>query len=95
MERSEGSVPDLLMGILIKVWLHMIIYDKLWDVMKEKGISQNYLYKHYGVSRAQIYRLKHNQVVYTSTLDMLCKILQCEDLSDIANYLPDPPPDHR
>ena len=71
----------------------MIIYDKLWDVMKEKGISQNCLYKNNGVSRAQVYRLKHNQVVYTSTLDMLCKILQCEDISDIVTYLPDPPPE--
>lgn len=67
----------------------MIRYDKLWDVMKEKGISQNRLYKEYGISRAQIHRLKHNQVRYTSTLDMLCRILKCGDLSDIATYLPD------
>ncbi len=67
----------------------MIVYDKLWDVLKEKGISQNRLYKEHGISRAQIHRLKHNQVVYTSTLDMLCRILQCNDLSDIATYIPD------
>ena len=34
----------------------MIRYDKLWDVMKEKGISQNRLYKEYGISSAQIHR---------------------------------------
>ncbi|MCI8949776.1 MAG: helix-turn-helix transcriptional regulator [Lachnospiraceae bacterium] len=67
----------------------MIVYNKLWDVLKEKGISQNRLYKEHGISRAQIHRLKHNQVVYTSTLDMLCRILQCNDLSDIATYIPD------
>ena len=67
----------------------MLVYDKLWDVLKEKGISQNRLYKEHGISRAQIHRLKHNQVVYTSTLDMLCRILQCNDLSDIATYIPD------
>lgn len=67
----------------------MITYDKLWDALKKKGISQSKLYKDYGISRAQIYRLKHNQIVYTSTLDMLCKILECDDISDIATYISD------
>lgn len=66
----------------------MVIYDNLWKVLKEKGLSQNRLYNDYGISRAQVHRLKHNQVVYTSTLDMLCRILQCE-LGDIAAYIPD------
>lgn len=67
----------------------MITYDKLWDVLKKKGISQSKLYRDYGISRAQIYRLKHNQIVYTSTLDMLCRILDCDDISDIATYISD------
>ena len=66
----------------------MIIYDKLWQRLIEKGISQSKLYKEYGISRAQIYRLKHNEVVKTSTLDMLCEILECKDISDIATYIP-------
>lgn len=66
----------------------MIIYDKLWLHLKEKGISQSKLYKEYGISRAQIHRLKHNEVVKTSTLDMLCEILECEDISDIVSYVP-------
>ena len=69
----------------------MIVYDKLWIALKDKGISQNRLYKYYNISRAQIYRLKHNQVVYTSTLDMLCNILQCSDISDIATFIPERP----
>lgn len=71
----------------------MIVYDKLWTAMKEKGISQNHLYKYYNISRAQIYRLKHNQIVYTSTLNMLCNILGCDDISDIATFVPDHPGD--
>ncbi|MCD8222947.1 MAG: helix-turn-helix transcriptional regulator [Clostridiales bacterium] len=67
----------------------MIIYDKLWETMRSKGISQNKLYKEYGVSRAQIDRLKHNRTVYTSTLDMLCGILGCDDISDVVTYIPD------
>lgn len=71
----------------------MIVYDKLWTAMKEKGISQNHLYKYYNISCAQIYRLKHNQIVYTSTLNMLCNILGCDDISDIATFVPDQPGD--
>lgn len=63
----------------------MIRYDKLWDTLKAKGISQTKLYNDYGISRSQIYRLKHNQVVYTSTLDMLCTILDCR-IEDIATF---------
>lgn len=67
----------------------MIVYNKLWEKLREKDISQNKLYKDYGISRAQVHRLKHNQVVYTSTLDMLCRILECDDINDIATYIPD------
>ena len=67
----------------------MIIYDKLWQWVKDKGLSVNQLHNKYEISKAQISRLKHNQVVYTSTLDRLCKILECNDISDIATYVPD------
>lgn len=67
----------------------MILYDKLWITMAEKGISQNRLYKYYKISRSQIHRLKHNQVVCTSTLDRLCKILGCSSLSEIMTFVPD------
>ena len=63
----------------------MIVFDRLWKTMKQKGISQYHLYKNYGISRAQIQRLKKNESVTTHTLYMLCQILDCE-LSDIAEY---------
>lgn len=43
--------------------------------MKRKGITQYNLYKDYGISRAQVQRLKKNESVTTHTLDMLCRIL--------------------
>ena len=70
----------------------MIVYDWLWITLKEKGISQNKLYKDYKISRAQIQRLKKNEVVYTSTLDMLCKILKC-NLEDIAEFVNEEEPE--
>lgn len=53
--------------------------------MKQKGITQYNLYKDYEISRAQVQRLKKNESVTTHTLDMLCRILDCE-LTDIAEY---------
>ena len=63
----------------------MIVYDKLWETMKEKGISQYKLIHTYGISPAQITRLKKNSNVNTNTLDMLCEILDCP-LYAIAEY---------
>ena len=48
----------------------MISFEKLWDTMKEKGISQYALIKKYGVSPAQITRLKRNESVSTHTIEM-------------------------
>ena len=64
----------------------MIIYDNLWNVMKEKGISQYALIKKYGVSPAQITRLKRNESVSTHPINMFCRILRCQVL-DIKQYV--------
>ncbi len=64
----------------------MIIYDNLWNVMKEKGISQYALIKKHGVSPAQITRLKRNESVSTHTINMFCRILRCQ-VGDIMQYV--------
>lgn len=66
----------------------MIIYDRLWNTMKEKNISQYKLLKTYGVSSGQLDRLRKNENVSTFTLNQLCKILKCS-LEDIAEYRED------
>lgn len=66
----------------------MISYDNLWKVMKEKGISQYTLIKQYNISPGQITRLKRNEYVSTHTIEIFCKILDC-DVGDIVKYLPD------
>ena len=43
----------------------MITYDKLWETMKEKQITQYRLIKYYGFSAGQIGRLKKNMYVST------------------------------
>ena len=37
----------------------MITYRKLWETMREKGISQYRLIHEYGISTGQLDRLRH------------------------------------
>lgn len=67
----------------------MITYDKLWETMKQKEMSQYRLIKYYGFSAGQIGRLKKNMYVSTHTLEVLCSILDC-NVGDIVEYRPDP-----
>ena len=66
----------------------MIVYDKLWSTMRQRGVSQYALIKTYNVSPAQITRMKRNESVSTHTIDMFCRILDCQ-VSDIMEYIPD------
>ena len=66
----------------------MIVFDKLWETMKQRNISQYRLIKEYKFSTGQLDRLRKNGNVSTYTLNMLCRILNCE-LTDIAEYRPD------
>ena len=64
----------------------VIVFDKLWQTMAEKGITQYKMIKEYSFSTGQLDRLRKNGNVNTYTLDRLCEILNCE-LSDIAEYI--------
>lgn len=66
----------------------MIKYDRLWATLKKKNISQNRLIRDYGVDTAQLYRLRHNMVIKSITIDNLCRILDCK-VEDIMEYIPD------
>ena len=63
----------------------MIVYDKLWETMKEKGVTQYALIKNHNISPAQITRLKRNESVSTHTIDIFCDILDCK-VEDIMEY---------
>ena len=66
----------------------MIVYDKLWETMKQRKITQYALIKEYGISTGQLDRLRKDENVSTHTLDMLCQILQCH-LEDVAEIILD------
>ena len=63
----------------------MIKYDKLWETMKARNISQYALIHQYKISTGQLDRLRKNAPISTTTLNTLCRILDC-DLSDIAHF---------
>ena len=63
----------------------MIVFDRLWTTMKEKGVSQYKLIKEHKISTGQLDRLRKNENVSTYTLDQLCRILNCR-LEYIAEY---------
>ncbi len=64
----------------------LIVYNKLWKTMEQKGITQYALIKKYGISTGQLDRLRKNDNVSTHTLNTLCKILNCK-LEDIAEFI--------
>ena len=66
--------------------VNMIVFNRLWQTMKEKNISQYELIKTYGFSTGQLDRLRKNGNINSYTLNQLCEILDCE-LSDIAEYV--------
>lgn len=66
----------------------MIVYDRLWKTMKEKGVSQYTLIKKYGFSPGQLTRIKRNNNINTHTVDMLCSILNCK-IEDVMEYIPE------
>ncbi len=68
----------------------MIRYDRLWDTMANRGMTQYKLIKFHGFSAGQIGRLKKNMHVSTHTLETLCRLLDCR-VEDIVEYVADGP----
>lgn len=63
----------------------MVKYDKLWDTMRQKGITQYMLTKDYHISKSLLHRLRTNKGVNMNTIDTLCSILDCE-IEDIVTH---------
>ena len=66
----------------------MIVFDKLWRLMKQKGVSTYVLREKCGIDSKTVRRLRANDNVETKTLDKLCAALGC-GIEDIMEYVPD------
>ena len=66
----------------------MIVFDKLWDTMKKKGVSTYKLREECGIDSKTVRRLKANDNIETKTLNKLCSVLNCK-IEDIMEYVVD------
>lgn len=66
----------------------MIVFDKLWKTMKDKGFSTYKLRESCGIDSKTIRRLKANENIETKTINKLCEALSCS-VDDILEYKPD------
>ena len=66
----------------------MIKYDRLWQTMRDRGITQYDLSTHYNITTSLLDRLRHNKNIEINTIDRLCNILHCR-VEDIMEHIPD------
>ena len=66
----------------------MITFDKLFETMRQKGISTYQLREKCGIDSKTVRRLVANDNMETKTLNKLCTVLQCK-LEDIAEFIED------
>ena len=68
----------------------MIVYDKLFERLKEKGITTYRIRKDKLLGQGTLTALKSGKGgLDRNTIDKLCKLLDCQP-GDLMEYIPDP-----
>ena len=65
----------------------MIDYSPFWETSKKSNETTYTLIMNHHISSSIIDKLRKNKPMNTTTLNDLCRILQC-NLQDIAQYIP-------
>ncbi len=65
-------------------------YDRLFVLMKEKGLTTYRIRKERIISEGTLQKLREGQAVSTESLAALCKALNCQP-GDIMEYVEDKP----
>ena len=65
----------------------MISYRPFWISLKDSNESTYTLIKNHHISSSTIDKLRKNKPLNTTTINDLCRILQCS-VSDIMEYIP-------
>lgn len=65
----------------------MIIYRPFWETLKLSPESTYTLIKNHHLSSSTIDKLRNNKPVTTTTLNDLCRILDCR-IEDLVEYVP-------
>ena len=66
----------------------MIVYRKLDELLKERGISKNKLGKETGISTNIISKISKNEGFKTETINRICEYLEVQP-GDIMEWIPD------
>lgn len=67
--------------------MDLISYKPLFNTMRAKGIT-SYKLEKMGFSRTNYYSIKNGNSINSTTVDSLCRLLDC-NVSDIMEYVPD------
>ena len=68
----------------------MIDYSPFWETLKNSSETTYTLINKHHLSSSTLDKLRNNKPVNTTTLNDLCRILDCR-LEDIAQYIPSDP----
>lgn len=67
-----------------------IIYNRLWETLKAKGLNENYLRKN-GISPSILAKIKNGTGgLDARTIDKVCTLLDCR-VEDIMEHVPTAP----
>lgn len=65
----------------------MISYAAFWATLKESQESTYTLIKNYHISSSTLDKLRKNRPLNTTTINDLCRILNCR-VQDVMEYIP-------
>lgn len=65
----------------------MIEYSKFWETLKNSPESTYTLIHKHHISSSNLDKLRKNKPLNTTTLNDLCRILNCQ-IQDICQYVP-------
>ena len=65
----------------------MICYSQFWETLRNSGESTYTLIKLHRISSSTIDKLRKNKPLNTTTINDLCRILNCR-VEDIMEYVP-------
>ena len=65
----------------------MICYKPFWNTLAKSDKSTYSLIRRYNISSSTIQKLRNNKPLNTTTINDLCRILECS-IQDIAEYIP-------
>jgi DNA-binding Xre family transcriptional regulator len=65
----------------------VILYNRFWETLKRSPETTYTLIKNHRISSSTLDKLRNNRPLNTTTINDLCRILNC-DVSRIMAYIP-------